>query len=310
MAGVILNFGTPGETARTVDSLLASTRRIDDLIVVDNGGRCPPDAFAGLGGRGRVIATPVNLGFSGGMNVGIVSALAAGAHRILLLNSDVTVPPECVGRLESALEDGRAGIVGPRVLSRAAPGRVESRGMSFHRFSGRMRLAGYGDRVPAGDRTKAPRPERVDAVSGCCMLVRREVFERAGLLDADYFFGFEDLDFCLRAAARGFPTMLVPDAAVLHEGGGSLAPTSPRRLYFAARNHLLVADRAAPIGRGPGLVRSSIIVALNLAYAVRGRGGRRLPRVRAVLQGTRDYRRGRYGSDEALGVTAASPSGG
>ncbi len=46
--------------------------------------------------------------------------------------------------------------------------------------------------------------ERVDAVSGCVMLVRREVFETIGLLPDDYFFSFEDIEFCQRARRAGF----------------------------------------------------------------------------------------------------------
>ena len=59
------------------------------------------------------------------------------------------------------------------------------------------------------------------------MLVRREVFEAVGLLDEDYFFGFEDLDFCLRARRAGFATVLAGRATVYHEGSQSLGAGRP-----------------------------------------------------------------------------------
>ena len=99
----------------------------------------------------------------------------------------------------------------------------------------------------------------MDGVSGCLMLVRREVFTAIGLLDEDYFFGFEDLDFCLRARASGFATILARNSAVLHEGGKSMGAESPRRLYFGARNQLLLArrtDRAR--GRLPSAARAGL----------------------------------------------------
>ena len=118
------------------------------------------------------------------------------------------------------------------------------------------------------------------------MLVRREVFEAVGLLDEDYFFGFEDLDFCLKARRAGFATILADRATIYHEGGQSLGPLSVRRFYFAARNHLLLARRADPsAGRLVSLFRGCSIVLLNLAHAVVSRGGslpaRRRRRARA-----------------------------
>ena len=70
------------------------------------------------------IDTSGNLGFSGGMNVGIREARARGADRILLVNSDVIVPPDTIERLEQSLDAApQVGIVGPVVLARSEPDR-------------------------------------------------------------------------------------------------------------------------------------------------------------------------------------------
>jgi GT2 family glycosyltransferase len=130
------------------------------------------------------------------------------------------------------------------------------------------------------------------------MLIRREVFDAIGPLDEQYFFGFEDLDFCLRARAAGFATILAESAAVYHEGGQSIGATSPRRLYFAARNHLRLADRVNPGANGAVAAgRRASIVMLNLAHAVRARGGSIVGRLAAVVRGTRDYMANRFGPD-------------
>ena len=100
LAGVVLNFRTPDDTLAAVRSLLASTRPFDDIIVVDNdddpGCR---DQVTRLEGPVRFEGAGRNLGFSGGMNLGIRSALSRGAGAILLVNSDATVTPDCAGRL-------------------------------------------------------------------------------------------------------------------------------------------------------------------------------------------------------------------
>jgi GT2 family glycosyltransferase len=267
------------------------------VIVVDN------DEVPGAEGALRdmlpaitYLHTGRNLGFSGGMNVGIRDALAHDADAVMLVNSDVIVPPDCLERLEQALAlRPDAGIAGPIVLARSDPGRVASLGMSYARSSGRMRHAGFGGNltaiVPAGGDT-------VDGVSGCLMLVKKAVFDAIGLLHDDYFFSFEDLDFCLKARRAGFATVLARSAAVYHEGSKSMGPDTPRRLFFAARNHLLLARRADPAPNAfTSLGRTSSIVLLNVAHALRSRGGSLPVRLGAVARGVRDYARGRFGAD-------------
>jgi GT2 family glycosyltransferase len=214
---------------------------------------------------------------------------------VLLVNSDVIVPPDCVERLERALRSAGAGIAGPAVLARSAPDIVASLGMSYRPRTGRMRHRGFGTRFE--EQNIAPF-EPVDAVSGCLMLVSREVFNAIGLFDEDYFFSFEDLDFCLRARRAGFRTVLAGTAVVHHEGGRSIGARSPRRLYFAARGHLLLAHRVGPAARRlPTALRTASIVALNLAHAVRSRGAPLPTRLRSVAGGIRDYFAGRFGPD-------------
>jgi GT2 family glycosyltransferase/glycosyltransferase involved in cell wall biosynthesis len=291
---IVVNFGTPDDTLLAVRSLEASRRAVEP-IVVDNGSADGSAAIlrAALPGR-AVIRTERNLGFAGGANVGIRRALDRGAALVLLVNSDVIVPPDAIGRLEAGLgAHPEAGLAGPVILSRAEPERVLSMGISFSPVTGRLRDAGHGARFAA---LGPPATGAVDAVSGACMLVRREVLERVGLLAEEYFFGLEDLDLCLRARAAGYLTLLVGGAVVYHEGSRSIGARSPRRLYFAARNHLLLARRAAPrLPPSLGLARSGSIVALNLAHALVTAGTPRLPGLRAVGRGVLDHWRRRYG---------------
>jgi GT2 family glycosyltransferase len=122
---------------------------------------------------------------------------------VLLVNSDIVMSPDCLERLEAALCQQPGGdIAGPIVLSRVHPDRIASAGLRYNRRTGRIRVMGVGALAAGASSTW----HGVDAVSGCLMLVKREVFETIGLLDERYFFGFEDLDFCLRAKDAGFST--------------------------------------------------------------------------------------------------------
>jgi GT2 family glycosyltransferase/glycosyltransferase involved in cell wall biosynthesis len=295
LAAVIVNYRTPEQTAIAIQSLVASDRPVEQLIVIDNAG--DGTARAALGNIApRVVyeATGRNLGFSGAVNVGVRRALEAGADAVLLVNSDAIVPPDCIGKLTDFLDASPdVGVVGPLLLSRSNPDRIASAGLSYSLRTGRMRQLHEG--APAGARQFGARID-VDAVSGCVMLVRRAVFDAIGLLDERFFYSFEDLDLCLRARAAGFRTALAGHAIAYHEGGASIGAAAAARLYFAARNHLLLAARVGPPGRTvASATRTATIVMLNAAHAVRVRSGSLPTRLQAVGRGVRDYALGRFG---------------
>jgi GT2 family glycosyltransferase/glycosyltransferase involved in cell wall biosynthesis len=296
IAAVVLNYRTPQDTFLAVASLRASTRPPDDVIVVDND---PSEdcrtALAPVAGSITYVRTGSNLGFSGGMNVGVRTALDRGASLVLLVNSDVVIPPDCIGRLEDALKKtGGAGIAGPVILSRSEPGRVASMGISYAPASGRMRHRCFGAQFSD---FKTASIQSADAVAGCFMLVRREVFDRVGMFDERFFFSFEELDLCLRATDGGFATILVGGAVAYHEGSCSIGKKSPRRLYFAARNHLLLAATTSPpLNPVASFCRASSIVTLNVTHALTASGGSLLTRLRAVARGTYHYFTGCFGA--------------
>jgi GT2 family glycosyltransferase len=186
------------------------------------------------------------------------------------------------------------GIAAPVMLARSDPDRIASLGMSYSPVTGRMYHRGYGSRVASLDLTS---DLVVDGVAGALMLIRREVFDAIGLFDEDYFFTFEDLDFCLRAKRAGFVSIVAHRAKAYHQGGRSIGADSPSRLYYAARNHLLVAQRGGSRSGIAALPRTASILALNVAHAVIGARGPLRKRIGAVMRGTRDYARGKFGGE-------------
>ena len=142
LAAVVLNYRQPDDTVIAIRSLVASNRAIDDLIVVDNGvnDEALRARLARMRAPVRYLATGANLGFPGGMNVGIRAALELGAGRVLLVNNDVFVPPDCVAALERALAQApNVGIAGPAVYARSAPDTIASLGLRYDPRTGRIR---------------------------------------------------------------------------------------------------------------------------------------------------------------------------
>jgi GT2 family glycosyltransferase/glycosyltransferase involved in cell wall biosynthesis len=282
IAAVIVNRETAELTLRSAHSILESRRPVDQLFVVDNGSR---DGSAETIERAlpeaRLVKSERNLGFAAGANLGLRSALDADAELVLLVNSDARIDPDCLGQLERALEtDAAVAIAGPAIVAVADPERIESLGLAFSAASGRFRELGSG-----ADARERGAQRSVDALSACTMLIRRSALEKIGLFDDAYYFGFEDVDLCLRARREGFRCELVPAATVWHEGHATIGRRSPERLYYAARNHLRL------VRGGPVLA----VALLNVAHALRGGEVARLAGLRAVIRGLWDGARGRTG---------------
>jgi GT2 family glycosyltransferase len=298
VAAVILNYKTPDETLLAVRSVLASRMPFTQVVVVDNAkdDECR-EALREVIGEITFLSAGRNTGFSAGVNLGIRRALVDGATHVMLVNSDVILPVGTLGALLDALAADRSrGVAAPLIAARRAPDAVASAGMRFSDVSGRMRH----QRVGASMRQAFADWESVEGVSGCAMLVTREVFEAIGELPEPYFFSFEDLAFCLDARRHGFDVGVVGNAVAYHEGSRSMGASSTRRLYFASRNHLLLSS-TRPGGWLARQLRASAIVGYNAAYAVKSPGGSLPARLGAVARGVRDHLRGRYGSDDCAG---------
>jgi len=294
VSAVVLNYRTPDQTCLAVRSLQTSRTPLDDIEVVDNGsGDGSVDVLQQRLPGVRVSALPCNAGFSAGCNAGIRAALDRGAEYVLLVNSDAVVAPDAVECLVAIAEGNpEIGIVAPVLLSREEPDRIASAGIRFSARTGRMRHRGAGRRIG----TLEPGPLHVvDAVSGCVMLIRRAVFDRAGLLDERYFFSFEDVDFCLRARAAGFATVCAQGAIAYHEGGRTIGRRSPRRVYFATRNHLrLSAGAGSASGRA---VRAGCVLGLNAAYVLVSPEAPLFGGFAAFVRGAWHHFAGHYGPD-------------
>jgi GT2 family glycosyltransferase len=279
---VVLDFGRPADAERAAAS--ARDPGLDPrVLVVENGaaGTTAPAADR--------LRLSENRGFAGGMNAGIEALLAGGCDRILLLNNDAVLEPSCLRRLAEALEDPALGAVGP-VIVREADGRVESRGLAVDLRRGRVRMEGHGE--DADDRTGLVPAE---ALSGAALMIARGALERVGPLDPAYFFSFEDVDWCVRARRAGFALAVVLGARARHASSRTIGRASPDRLYYAARNHLRLVETLEPATGLVRLARRAAVLGLNLALALRQREVPRGPAWRAVREGLRDARQGRFG---------------
>ena len=237
-----------------------------------------------------------NEGFGHGANRGIRHALERGAERVLLLNNDATLAPGCLALLEAELARApQVGIVGPRICLARAP---ETLWCAGGRLTFRQNLSTLiGFHEPDGPRFRGTAD--VDYVTGCAMLVRREVFERAGLFDGAYFAYHEDVELCASAREAGFASRVVGEALALHDahtstGGGY----NPRRKYMMAVNTVWFLRKHGSPWRWLSFALFDVctLPLVWVAHALRGEGRA----AAAKARGTWDGLRGRRVSAESL----------
>src|SRR5262249_52626350 len=189
-----------------------------------------------------VLEAHQSLGVGERCNVGIRQMLQRSIDYLLFLHADTVVDPTSLGRLmDTASLTPDAGLWGPRSYDHSRPDVVWCAGFKWDSQALNFVIQGQGDLHESGDTV-----HQVDALPGHAMLVRRDVFERVGLFAPEYFFCWEDFDFCARATQLGFKCVLVPDARVWCNASSRDEVSLGPRDYFETRNRLLWARRHLP----------------------------------------------------------------
>ncbi len=201
---VIPIWNQPELTQRCLESVLAATTEPIHLILIDNGSQPPTqqllDRFqTDHPSMAQVIRNTTNLGFIRAVNQGI---RAGKASWICLLNNDTQVTPGWLAEMIRVAEsDPTIGLVNPT-----------SNSLGFH--PGPSPLEEYADRL----RSQTGRSTELSPALGFCLLARRQLFERVGLLDESYGMGnFDDDDLSRRVRQAGLRCVRACAAYVFHE---------------------------------------------------------------------------------------------
>jgi N-acetylglucosaminyl-diphospho-decaprenol L-rhamnosyltransferase len=225
---IIVNWNALDYLNECVASIFEHTSGITiELIIVDNAStkgdvRTLNEAFPGI----RIILSKENLGFSRANNLGFRHS---SGEYVLLLNPDTKLLNPAINLMLDRIESlPDAGIVGCRHVNPD----LTVQTTSIQKFPTilnellnieylRLRWPGcpLWDISPLFDGSVSPL--RVDVIPGACMLLRREVYEQAGLLSEDYFMYAEDIDLNAKVARMGLKSYYIPDAVIIHYGGRS-----------------------------------------------------------------------------------------
>lgn len=248
VAVVVVTYNNAADVSSLVDTLrvtaLAHSTR---LIVVDNGSSDPTVDTLRAHDDIIVIESGGNLGYAGGINVGMPFVGACDA--VLILNPDLVVAPDAVTRMLAALDD-EIGAVVPLMLDEDGvihPSLCREPSLSRVICDA---LFGIGIRMRLGlpsefefRRSAYRRPHDVDWATGAALLVPIAVARNVGEWNEDYFLYSEEVDYFRRIRATGQRIRFEPSAVVTHRGGGSgRSPTlealkAVNRVRYVEKHH-------------------------------------------------------------------------
>ena len=249
-------------------ALPALTAQLDDgdeLIVVDNDSSDgSADAVRDVAPDAIVIDAGANLGFAGACNRG---ASAASGELLLFLNPDAVVGPGFREAIERPLADGRGWAAWQGLVTAEAGTVVNTRGGVVH-FTGIAWAGGAGEPLDPGDGSTGHGPGiEPGFVSGACLAIPRDVFERVGGFASRFFLYHEDVDLSLRLRLAGHALGVEPAARVEHDYEFAKGPAKWRRLE---RNRWATLIRTYPAALlallAPALVATELaLVPVSLA---------------------------------------------
>lgn len=309
IAVIILNWNGEKLLNEFLPSVVANTDpALADVIVADNGST---DGSRRLLRREfptvKLLEFEENLGFAGGYN----RALRETRYPYtVLLNSDVETPAGWLQPLHDFMErHPHAGACQPKILSYKEKHKFEYAGAAggFIDRNGYPYCRGRIFDTVEEDKGQYDTPMQIFWATGAALMVRTELYEKAGGLDDRFFAHMEEIDLCWRLQLMGKSLWCVPQSHVYHLGGGSLPAANPRKTYLNFRNNLLLLHKNLPKKdlRGALLRRrlldtiawGKFMLAFDMANA------------NAILKAHRDFRRMRkeYTTHPPVNLLTSTP---
>ena len=235
---IVLNWNGIKDTIECIESILCLNYTNYEVVIVDNGSTdMSVETIRGRYPELKILESKQNLGFTGGCNLGIKYAMKKMADYIWILNNDIVIENDCLKKMIDAAEnDSQIGLLSPIIFYYHQRNKMQSCGSFFNMKNGRI----FADSLDSNEQNTNPN-NFVFVLYGTALLIKRELIEKVGFFDDDFFAYFEDYDFSLRANKNAFKNMVVSSAKIYHKDASSTGGVgSPIRTYYFSRNPLLL----------------------------------------------------------------------
>jgi GT2 family glycosyltransferase len=241
LSTIIVTYNSSQVIGACLQSIIAQTGVAQEIWVVDNGSQDETLALVGQYPQVRVLSGHGNVGFAQGNNLGF--AQAHGRY-FFMLNPDTEVRAGALQQLVSFADaHPSAGMVAPKLCN--PDGTLQHNTFRFPNYA--QAFFGFFERfVPLDD----PRNGRylpqdyaqarpAEHILGAAVLIRREVWEALGGMDAHFKLYFEETDWCYRVKQAGWQLLFTPHAEVMHIGAHSTHknPERASTLFYQSQGY-------------------------------------------------------------------------
>ncbi len=260
----VINYRTQELTERCLESIQNKKWKNDfEIKVVDNNsGDGSLEYLKKKFSKIDFIKSPKNLGFAGGHNLVLKDVKA---DYVLILNSDTEVLANTLDKMVEFMEGNvQIGIASCKVLG--FDGKLQPNGgdlpIGRALINWLFNLESFGFKEPSFHREDIDyyeKPREVGWVSGNFMMLRKEVLEKVGGMNDEYFMYFEDVEYCYKTKKAGFEIWINPEVQIKHLSGGSL--DNPRFRQWLGEYKGLIYFYFKEFGELPGyLVKSAVLI--------------------------------------------------
>ncbi len=240
---VVPNWNGMGVLKECLDSLMRQDTDDFEILLVDNASEDESVSFVRANYPSvRIIENKENLGFAGGVNVGI---RAVTTPYVLLLNNDVEADPHFVAGLTDCIEhDPRIFSASARMINFRERDILDDCG-DLYTILGWQAQRGVGQKVTD---PKYFKPCKVFSACGGAAVYRMEALEKTGLFDEQHFAYLEDIDIGYRGLLYGYKNVYCPDAVVYHIGSAASGAVrySDFKVKLSARNSVYLYYKNMP----------------------------------------------------------------
>ncbi len=238
ITAIVLNWNNFADTFECIISLKSSVVQFYKIIIVDNNStdgsfEALEDCFSGDETL-ILIRNEQNVGFAAGVNRGIRMAISLGSDFVFLINNDAIIEPDTILHLLEAF-DNKTGISGPRIYYYDNRSKIWQGGGYFSYLKAGLRVPEKNSEVEVFSKNT-----EVSFLTGCAMLISMKCINEVGLFNENYFFYYEDVDYCIRTIRKGLKLIYVPQAKVLHKiRDVKKERTSPFVFFHLARSFVI-----------------------------------------------------------------------
>lgn len=237
---IVLNWNNKKDLIETIQSINQQKNINKELIIVDNFSNDDSWEYICKNySNNKLIRAEKNLGYAGGNNLGIEYAIKNEADYIILANNDIIIENKnLIAKLLQdfvELENINVGILGTKVNYFAEKDISHNIGFTeYSKHEPKRYFNEYKKKYSSVE--MANNYKLVDAVSGCFMIVKSDVFKRIGALDERFFMYAEDTDFCLRAWENGYSCIVSKSDVIHHKISATSGYKSAFSVYYRTRN--------------------------------------------------------------------------